>query len=85
MLCLKTWTELDDEIKTIICRNGYIDDIKKPVVGELTELAIKTKHGWETLFCGNGEASITVNVNGLDYEFVYIIDRVGFNEILVNF
>ena len=85
MLCLKTWTELDKEIKAAIFSNGYFDEIKNHVDGELTELAIKTIYGYETLFCGNGEASITVDVNGLDYEFVYIIDRIGFNETLINF
>ena len=85
MLCIKTWTELDKEIKLSILKNGYLDEIKKHVSGELTELMIKTKYGWETLFCGNREASITVDVCGLDYEFVYVIDRVGLNETLINF
>lgn len=84
-LCIDTWTNLDKEIKSAIFRNGYFDSIKESVKGELNELMIKTSFGCEVLFCGNGEACITVDVNGVDYEFVYLIDRIGFNEVLVNF
>lgn len=84
-LCIETWTNLDKEIKKAIFRNGYFDSIKESVDGELNELMVKTSYGYETLFCGNGEASITVDANGVDYEFVYVIDRIGFDEVLVNY
>ncbi len=85
ILNFETWKKLDDEIKKSIHKNGYFDSIKESVEGELNEVLVKTSHGYETLFCGNGEASATIDVDGVDYEFVYVIDRIGFNEVLVNF
>lgn len=81
----ETWKKLDDEIKAAIFKNGYFDTIKQEVEGELNEVVVKTSYGYETLFCGNKEACITVDVNGVEYHFAYVIDRIGFNEVLVNF
>ena len=53
-----------------------IDDIKQPIHGELLEHS--TKHC--TYWYGNGEL-IIVPMHG--NEVVYVVDRIGFNEILV--
>ena len=83
---IKTWKDLDSNIKQMIFKNGLTADmILSPVSGELNELAIKTKYGYETLFYGNGEAFITVDVNGIDYEFCYVIDQYGDKKYIVNF
>lgn len=83
---VQTWDKLDKEIKSVMRRNGLTHElIKEPVEGELNEMAIRTSHGIETLFYGNGEAHITVEVDGEDYEFSYVVDRIGFNEVITNF
>lgn len=83
---IEIWQKLNKEIKEVIFKNGLTPEkIKKPVYGELNELAIKTSHGIETLFYGNGEAFITVDVNGTDYEFTYVVDTYGEKNILTDF
>lgn len=83
---IKIWDKLDKEIKKMIHKNGLTPEmIKEPVSGELNEISIKTSFGYETLFYGNGEASITVEVDGQDYNFCYVIDSYGDKNYIVNF
>lgn len=83
---INTWSDLDKQIKYMIAKNGLTaQDIKTSVEGELNELAIKTQYGYETLFYGNGEAFITVDVNGVDYPFSYVVDTYGDKSYIVNF
>jgi hypothetical protein len=79
------WKILDTEIKDIIFKNGYMVEIVKGVKGGLIEVAVKTSYGYETLFCGNNEAGITVDVDGIEYHFDYVIDSYGGRKYLVNF
>lgn len=82
----ETWEQLDMQIKKMIHRNGLTAGmIKEAVDGELNELVIKLPNGIETLFYGNGEACITVDYNGQDYEFVYVIDTYNEVDYIVNF
>jgi hypothetical protein len=83
---IDTWTKLNQNIKSMMIKNGLtVEDISSEVTGELNELAIKTEYGWETLFYGNKEAFITVNVDGIDYSFSYVIDTYGDKSYIVNF
>ena len=83
---IETWKAIDNEIKKMIFKNGLSpESIQESIDGELNEISIKTSYGIETLFYGNGEAFITVDVNGLDYEFSYVIDTYGPKKFLVNF
>lgn len=81
----ETWKILDTEIKDGIFKNGYMVEIVKEVKGELIEVVVKTSYGYETLFCGNKEACITVEVDGIEYHFNYVIDSYGGRKYLVNF
>jgi hypothetical protein len=83
---IQTWDKLAKQIKDSMAKNGLTARIiKEEVNGELNELVIKTAHGWETLFYGNGEAFITVDVDGEDYEFCYVVDSYGDRHYIVNF
>lgn len=79
------WTKIDKEIKDCIAKNGYIELIAQDIVGELNECIIKTSYGYEILFCGNNEAYITVDVDGKDYTFSYVVDSYGETQYLTNF
>ena len=85
-MCPVIWNKLDQEIKTMIFKNGLTHEmIESKVIGELNELAIKTTFGYETLFFGNGEAFITVDVKGKDYNFEYVIDNYSNKKLLINY
>lgn len=82
----KQWKILDSEIKKLMHKNGLTPEmILEHVEGELNELAIKTPYGWETVFYGNGEACIYVDVNGEDYYFSYVVDDYGNGPFIINF
>ena len=55
-----------------------IDDIKAEVVGELNEYATDKA----TYFFGNGELIISPADESQD-EITYVVDRIGFNSMLV--
>jgi len=87
MLDVTIWDKLDCKIKSMIFKNGLTPElIKSSVVGELNEMVIKISDTcFEVLFYGNGEAHIDVDVDGVDYSFVYVVDNYGNGPKLVNY
>lgn len=76
---------LNDVLKKEILRNLSVEEIAASVWGECRECPIMTPYGVETVFYGNREAFVTLDLpDGNDVTFTFFVDTYGETSYLVS-